>query len=441
MGRPRNDCVKLYFEQFNNEVDEFFNADFQVDYELRASRIHVDSKIKYLEREEAKKGITPDVEDDDDDEAKNKKPIPLGVHWSSREKRLFFHYLSRYSIHRLDEWYRKVGSGSKSKYEVLTYYRVLRSNLHAIKRRNTIDKRKKGLFAGILRRKDLPIAYEMSESFVQLEETMAASLPTGIDAVYSETPSDETQLITLQPWERRWHSVLRRSPTVSTQQSALPVSVEAYDYLTRLAKRHLRQVIYSTVLPQLERKAIAVRDKDDDNSDKLHTVHLVTRRDVLTGIHRLRLMLRDTKRVPLLAETWLQSLSKFELQISESKNKSNLSGSIIRNSRTLNDLVECFTREVPFLEPLPLLRKGADSAVTEPIVDGTIAAEEEMALCQWETLEMEQEDMRRSRRYCNALLQRFTRSQTPISIAVQQDEPLPGAPARSKAALNRFLYS
>lgn len=112
-----------------------------------------------------------------------------GVLWTAAEKLTFFKALARYSVHRLDDI--AAALPQKSKYLILAYYHVLRDALRQQKRKAKDDrpfvrvrywdrlgkmhfhKRPFTLLREGQKYSDLPIAYEVSEAFIKLEEQQA----------------------------------------------------------------------------------------------------------------------------------------------------------------------------------------------------------------------------------------------------------------------------
>ncbi|CCD26022.2 Rrn5p NDAI_0G02470 [Naumovozyma dairenensis CBS 421] len=201
MGRPRRDLVKLYYDHFNGEVRQFLDPTMGIKYELRGSRIHVDSRVKYLEDKNVETtdrgGDDSDLEGEEE-EVLTKRQAQLGTDWTSKEKHLFFFYLARYSIHRLDEWYLKIG-GKMTKYEVLVYYDVLKRNLNELKygegktNGNDMDLRRRttSRFGRLLTLVDFPIAYEMDDSFIRLENKLSRMVSEELNKNDKSTTMEE----------------------------------------------------------------------------------------------------------------------------------------------------------------------------------------------------------------------------------------------------------
>ena len=300
--------------------------------ELEGSYIHVNSRVRW-----ARGDSDLDEEDDymtDEGECQDEEDDELGVYWSIEEKELFFHYLSRSSIHRLEEWC--VHIPSKSRYEILAYYEVLQANLLSLKR---LDSKSHGR---ILTKGEFPIAYEMDEFFVELEETMSARADEKLRILEEESfnaldPANNDCMIDFGNWEKRWNPIYSRLGVEEFQpasREALPISAHAMEALNQLVEKYLRRLLWFTVLPRLDQKFLAngdiqdgivsiksdIHDEDDEfiictkGDDKLP--HVVKRDDVLNG---LTLMRQENLAAPALAETVLDTLRKFELNYEEGR--------------------------------------------------------------------------------------------------------------------------
>lgn len=83
----------------------------------------------------------------------------IGTEWSSYDKELFFVLLGRHSIHNIDIVAKQLG---RNEIDVLNYYSVLKREL--LRRRRSKRYRK-----SLVRMDEMPIAYEMSETFIEME--------------------------------------------------------------------------------------------------------------------------------------------------------------------------------------------------------------------------------------------------------------------------------
>ncbi|ODV94606.1 hypothetical protein PACTADRAFT_34358 [Pachysolen tannophilus NRRL Y-2460] len=96
-----------------------------------------------------------------------------GTYWSSKEKDIFFKCLGRYSIHNIDLIQEFLPG--KSHVELINYYELLKQDLKLLKRRRKTFKR-------LVQISDFPIAYEMSESFIRMEEEQS-SMITAVEKI------------------------------------------------------------------------------------------------------------------------------------------------------------------------------------------------------------------------------------------------------------------
>lgn len=112
-----------------------------------------------------------------------------GLTWNGLEKEIFFNCLCRYSIHRIDVIQEHLPS--KSYLEIVAYYNALRIHVKRIKKRRELRKKavkvkivdqsgeksivvkSSPLSNRIVRYDELPIAYEVSEDLIEVEETQA----------------------------------------------------------------------------------------------------------------------------------------------------------------------------------------------------------------------------------------------------------------------------
>lgn len=122
-------------------------------------------------------------------------PDIQGTFWSAQEKELFFTLLSRYSIHQVDLIVDQLPY--KSTIEVLNYYQLLKNELRRLKKRVggspshyhkvkirmnsnqrpfTHSFRIEKTYSSLVSMKDMPIAYEMSDRFIKMEEIQARLL-------------------------------------------------------------------------------------------------------------------------------------------------------------------------------------------------------------------------------------------------------------------------
>ncbi|GME73746.1 unnamed protein product [Ambrosiozyma monospora] len=93
-----------------------------------------------------------------------KVPSESSTFWTVSEKNLFFESLARFSIHRVDLI--KEQLKDKSVIEIMAYYNLLKQE--TVRYKSNPRKRQKLLSMG-----QIPISYEMSEEFIQFEESQA----------------------------------------------------------------------------------------------------------------------------------------------------------------------------------------------------------------------------------------------------------------------------
>ncbi|SCU94014.1 LADA_0G06040g1_1 [Lachancea dasiensis] len=340
------DIVSDYFLVFNNELHRFLDP-LWTKSQLSSSHVHTTSRAKWIDftesarrfQESSDSEVSLDEDDDgeDDDEVEMGEGCYAGAFWTSEEKEVFFYHLSRSSIHRVDEW--AFFLPHKSKFEILTYFKVLRANLHELK---SLDSKRHG---GILPKAAFPIAYEMDEFFVELEEKLSAEADQILrhceeemaEASAASSKNDEDELIDIEKWRKRWspmYSKTHISELRPASKVALEFSKGSLDEAVACVKSYLRRLLWFTVLPNLETKHIPKRDLTSDEtltqatqceSDDEFVVecnsksifpHVVTKDDVLRGLASMR---QEQLMAPTLAETVLWTLKKFKLKTEEGR--------------------------------------------------------------------------------------------------------------------------
>ncbi|AGO13706.1 AaceriAGL166Wp [[Ashbya] aceris (nom. inval.)] len=346
----RRNCIPLerYGEIFNQEVRRIFDPHWHKN-EFRDSMVHLSSKVRYLQ--DTDEDLSNDLEsgsDAESDSSDDSSDIQgqllssgeLGTYWSAREKQVFFHWLARCSIHRLDEWAPQLPD--KSKYEILAYYNVLKSNLQELKRMNT---KKRG---GILTKRELPIAYEMDPFFVQLEEEYSMLIHSETENVVKlEDEVDlEDGVVNWENWYKRWDPIYSHHSIEDYQPASrqpLPFSRQSELLVERLVRAYTRRLLFHTVVPLLEIKHVpresllhedlraeisqrsaAPRSRTPlveahvwDSGDieirtgNLEFPHLITPADVWRALLALR---AAGHLAPTLPETVVSSIEKFGIQ-------------------------------------------------------------------------------------------------------------------------------
>lgn len=97
---------------------------------------------------------------------KERGTIYSGTHWSSEEKEIFFEILARVSIHRVDLIKERLKH--KSETEILEYYDLLQKNVDTISTSSFKHQ--------LVKFKEIPLSFEMSQSFIDMEEKQAEAL-------------------------------------------------------------------------------------------------------------------------------------------------------------------------------------------------------------------------------------------------------------------------
>lgn len=97
----------------------------------------------------------------------NVKDTKNSLKWTAEEKDVFYEALARYSINRVDEI--SVLLPNKSTADVMNLYDALRKELKRYKSDNSLKRK-------LIPYDDLPISYEMSEEYIEIEEKFANSI-------------------------------------------------------------------------------------------------------------------------------------------------------------------------------------------------------------------------------------------------------------------------
>ncbi|EDO19337.1 hypothetical protein Kpol_1036p84 [Vanderwaltozyma polyspora DSM 70294] len=227
----------------------------------------------------------------------------------------------------LDEWC--VRLPFKSKHEIYSYYQILKKNLNILKS----SKMKK--HGGIMSRIELPIAYEMDEYFIDLEEHMSERVRNEFEQAKYNEP-DDNDLISIENWEKRWLTMYSRTHIEELQppcKLALPISDEAYDYLKNCCYKYLEKLLNVTILMVMNKRSIPkdetgnlVKNKDlnldeDENGDMVITYndsksdkylpHVIKKDDVNKSILLLK---QEYQNIPTFGESILSTLRKFQIQ-------------------------------------------------------------------------------------------------------------------------------
>ncbi|CUS24080.1 LAQU0S13e02828g1_1 [Lachancea quebecensis] len=472
-----------YFAVFNNELKVFMDP-LSKSSELSGSFVHTKSRVKWVDAEDANGDKSQRLLIDEDESSSEEEDgeienREMGVFWSAEEKELFFHHLSRSSIHRLEEWHNYLPE--KSKFEIIAYYRVLQNNLTKLK---LLDSKRHGR---ILAKADLPIAYEMDEFFVDMEEEMSFKAEQKLrilqepPTVVSDTDdTDESTIINLKNWEKRWGPVYSRHGIEEYQpacRQALPLSKQSLTHIEECARGYLRRLLWFTVLSQLEKQHVplsflkddvnssAAEQEMEDDSDvvvnskgKANFPYVITREEVLKG---LTVMRQEGFAAPTLAEAVLSTLQKFNIQHKEGRLfrstevASGVIPRILEHAETARDLelygcvasdehIVCDTVGEDLFPHIhkKLFNLNGRRADSKPFVDcdrfDTINNPLEQELCDEEARNLDAHDMYRSRMYQHAMLGFLQGENAPLKrVAVQEPDLEPPQKSRIPRWLHR----
>ncbi|CAI4047552.1 SUVZ12G1885 [Saccharomyces uvarum] len=227
--------LRKYITLYNREVEEFHGgAAAGRPREFHPSEVHVKSTHEKASARDS--GVE----------------TSLGVEWDSEEKETFFWCLSRYSIHRVEEW--RPLLPRKSAMEILGYYKLLR---RASARANS---RKAGDGGSA------PIAYEMSSGWVALETKLSeAAGEAAAEAPATEEGDAEGLLIDYDSWRRRWEAIYSHSRIAEIRplpRHALPVSRGAAEALERSVRRYTRVLLWCTALAGMASRSVVAAGAD-----------------------------------------------------------------------------------------------------------------------------------------------------------------------------------
>lgn len=465
----RTDVVANYFDTFNFEVEALFSkTPLDYDPNIKASKIHRRSKIRKLQFEEDASLKKP-WETDSDDEFEETLEVPLGSEWSTKEKNIFFHCLSRYSIHRVEEWCALIPT--KSLVEIACYYEVLKLNLRSLTDRS--NRR----YSHLLRIMDFPIAYEMSEQFIRVEEAMAMKVHNDKErSIYDpleeqiDQQNEDSELIALDKWRLRWDKMYSRSNIDEIRPVCrvnLPISEEAYHYLKRCTVQHLQQLLWYTVIPNIDKRSLPVyRPKpedypvmtgkdDDDRADEVAPL-VITKHHVFSAITLLKQTRR--KEFKTLGESIVQTLNKYDIKHTSQgpndklfKNKNvalsllpNIESDALSRSNTTTPsmMLSPYHAEAPCMlsedqlefpeAHLQQSRYAEVEAVALPNYKNLRAKAERDAvklakLGDWEADWMEERDMLHSAVYTRILLETWTGLATPRAADAKNTVPEPAS--------------
>ncbi|CEP61406.1 Rrn5p LALA0_S03e02146g [Lachancea lanzarotensis] len=456
-----HNVISDYFLVFNNELRRFLDP-LWCRSQLSSSYLHVNSQAKWLnmgvlesaERVDFSDGEEENEEEEEEENEEDREGNYQGVFWSCEEKEVFFHHLSRSSIHRLDDWAQFLPQ--KSKFEIMAYHEVLRRNLQELK---NLDTKRHG---AILTKMDFPIAYEMDEFFVALEENIANAVDEEQAAEYESSESSFDGIINFENWSKRWNPIYSKTGIEELQpasRTALPFSQESQDFLEKCIALQLRKILLYTVLPNLDRKHVSRRnllkgkpfrvserpEEPDEvvviGESKSNLPHVVTEEDVWKGLATMR---QEGLAAPSLAESVLSTLKKFKLKHKE--------GRIFKTHRTAMGVVPRILAHAQAVHDLENSRKeesesdnAQEDSQTEPFAhihqklfqlngkrkdDQSFIVQDkfdqinnpfEKKLCDLETLKLERHDIHLSQQYQHALLAFLQGEDAPIQPLKLED--------------------
>lgn len=463
-----------YTKLFNREVREFFNLEGFVDYEIRGSRVHTLSEVRYLEKKSNLAKIV--ALDENYTNTDDVVEVTMGSYWSGAEKRKFFKLLERYSIHRLDHWHHLLRR--KSKLEIINYYMILKRNLQWLK--NGRSKR-------LHKRIDLPIAYEVDDDYIKLEEIMSHRMSKEYEKS-STRLSDDGRLVDMENWNKRWSLIYRKSNIEEIQpvnKEAIEFSTEGSKYIDKCIKNYLRKLLWYSILPNLECRSIGKfellkeynTEMEPEDSDVINIKlqengpfypHLVTKEAIEKAIG---LMKQNGNFAPTLGETVINMINKYEIsykpadgnlfkrkQITESILPKIISKSLMydikqdkpamkqeqSNSKLIQTTEESFMRKLQRLNESINGKTKTKSTITF-IADknGNANIEEslrldndvELDLIDWETQLMETHDINQSKLHQMTLLTYFQSLQSDSNKKKDNLNPIPISSYQSRINL------
>ncbi|CAI4035068.1 hypothetical protein SMKI_12G2060 [Saccharomyces mikatae IFO 1815] len=248
-----NKQLRKYVQLYNKEAEEFYNGvTTGRPQEFLPSKVHVKSIHEKPRTANAGAEISS-----------------LGVRWDNEEKEIFFWCLSRYSVHRVDEWRSLLPR--KSAMEILGYYKLLRRASASARSRKAGDD-------------GAPIAYEMSAEWITLETKLSeavAAITEGAAEAANEEGDGEKGLIDYESWKRRWVAIYSHSRIAEIRplpRHALPLSRSAEETLERCVCRYTRALLWCTALSGMASRSVCASAEDSEGRKSLPTV--VTRRQV-----------------------------------------------------------------------------------------------------------------------------------------------------------------
>ncbi|QPG74850.1 hypothetical protein FOA43_002186 [Brettanomyces nanus] len=222
-----------YYNMFNKEVKDFY--EFRRSYneiEMKQGSIGIDGSLRYSTHKR------------DDDPLQRTR-------WDQEEKEIFFGALARYSIHRLDEI--KKHLPKKSCVQILDYYHLLKKTLRRYKR----DPKK---IQSLVAMSEIPIAYEMSDEFIEFEESQASLMISPCNKRVQSKVSSSKKIAAMHIFRPHqdlidWDKLAKIAEAFEDKKrSADNPDVNIPDSVQILIKDLIVDLIYRTLLKITERK-------------------------------------------------------------------------------------------------------------------------------------------------------------------------------------------
>lgn len=235
--------------------------------------------------------------------------------WKPGEKERFFQLLSRYSIHRIDAICEQLPSKSKS--EILTYYRALSKQLKRMKNSKTSYQR-------LIPMSEMPIAYEMSYEYTQFEESQSRFLLNVVPPEdFMRTPFSSRKLDKYHLWDHNedlinWEGLSSsfgirivnpntRKGFEESEDDQLEIRINPFirkiPTLTKIMLKDLTvNFLYSLLLGVVEKKIAAQTVQKLSYNNRV--LMPVTTKDILESFHQL------TNRESTVLEFWENLISE-----------------------------------------------------------------------------------------------------------------------------------
>ncbi|KAH3902002.1 Rrn5p SCDLUD_001790 [Saccharomycodes ludwigii] len=242
-----------YIKLFNDEVSNILFAPAYY-HDLKDSKIHFKSKVKKFEAQ-----LNTNFNTNKNLMGGNTSIEDIGSSWNGVEKQVFFYCLSRYSIHNLDQWANDIPT--KSKLEILAYYNVLKCNYNELKTNGYRGRRL------LIKRNDLPIAYEMDDYYIKTEEEIANNINAQDKDDNGSSASSASNLIDFGLWNKKWYSIYSKHRLFEyypVQKFPYPIDGKAIKYLEKCVKLYIKELLWN-IIPNIyiENRIIVVNENDE----------------------------------------------------------------------------------------------------------------------------------------------------------------------------------